>query len=109
MITSHEGQAARSIASIVSWQVALPALNTSIFRLAAISVLPYVSAQSQLGRVLINEAMPQIRLCLGRMERVKSGALAPREQVRQRMRSLRPIVEEWRRPAKPAHAPADHP
>src|SRR5262249_51778143 len=48
-------------------------------------------------------------LCLGRMERVKSGALAPREQVRQRMRSLRPIVEEWRRPAKPAHAPAEHP
>src|SRR6516162_226249 len=39
----------------------------------------------------------------------KSGALAPREHARHGARSLRPIVEERRRPAEPAHAPAKHP
>src|SRR6516162_11942790 len=36
-ITSHEGQAARLMTSMASWQAAHPALNTSIFRVAAIS------------------------------------------------------------------------
>src|SRR5262249_16789423 len=44
MVTSHEGQAARLMTSIVSWQAAHPALNTSIFRLAGISLVPFILA-----------------------------------------------------------------
>jgi hypothetical protein len=39
----------------------------------------------------------------------KSGALAAREDARYGARSFRPIVEERRRPAEPAHPPAEHP
>ena len=39
----------------------------------------------------------------------KSGALALREHARHGARSLRPIVEERRRPSKPAHPPAKQP
>jgi hypothetical protein len=49
MITSHEGQAARLMTSIASWQVAHPALNTSIFRLAAISLVPSIFALPRLN------------------------------------------------------------
>ena len=38
----------------------------------------------------------------------KSGALAAREDARYGARSFRPIVEERRRPAEPAHPPAEH-
>jgi hypothetical protein len=50
MITSHEGQAARLMTSIV-WQVAHPALNTSIFRLAAISFVPIYPALPPLNGI----------------------------------------------------------
>jgi hypothetical protein len=44
-----EGQAARLMTSIASWQVAHPALNTSIFRLPAISLVPSILALPRLN------------------------------------------------------------
>src|SRR5580704_1519363 len=38
----------------------------------------------------------------------KRGALARREHARHGARSLRPIIEERRRPGEPAHPPAEH-
>jgi hypothetical protein len=53
-MTSHEGQAARLMTSIASWQVAHPALYTSIFRLAAICLVP-----STLALLRLNGNRPQ--------------------------------------------------